>query len=595
MQPLVIDTETDGLLRHKGAKMFAYATAEWDGADVDAARVEVYRLDGKDRDKADRRLRELWSDEGKQRYAKICHNARFDAGMVQDYLGRDLRGHTVHETMALSHIFQNDHYSHKLDDLAWDWFGYPKADDRVKPYLNDDMGLLGCPEWLLTPYQRHDVVRTMLLFQLLHPKLKENGWEEIYEMECTLVWTTLSIEDRGVMVDVPRCREMQAWLRGEADRALADFRSITGTHGTPLGGNLPRVLQGMGFELKKTTRSGRPSTDKGVIEELRERTKHPVFDAILRYRSYGRGVSIIEGYVDAADGDDVVHPQIHPYRAKTGREACAKPNLQNVSKETTLRSPYPIPARRCFRPKPGYVNFHVDYAGIEARLLVHFSGDEEALRIFQTPGGDFHTEAALELYGDDFARVSKAREYKRWKSLRDAAKNADFAIGYGAAPAKVAATLGVAPAAGKAGFARFKRRFPGYAAMPRHFAETVRANGYVDTIFGRRLRLPRNKPYVGSNYAVQGAAAGVLKRAQNRVDRYLRRATSGEAAIILPIHDEIIIEWPRKRLGEARACLREIRELMVDFPQLNVPLEIEVDLSVRDWASAKEYRIERAA
>ncbi|KKL11294.1 hypothetical protein LCGC14_2547280, partial [marine sediment metagenome] len=91
-------------------------------------------------------------------------------------------------------------------------FNYPKADDRVKPYLNDDMGLLGCPEWLLTPYQRHDVVRTMLLFQLLHPKLKENGWEEIYEMERALVWTTLSIEDRGVMIDVPRCREMQAWL-----------------------------------------------------------------------------------------------------------------------------------------------------------------------------------------------------------------------------------------------------------------------------------------------------------------------------------------------------------------------------------------------
>ncbi|KKK90039.1 hypothetical protein LCGC14_2727090, partial [marine sediment metagenome] len=377
-----------------------------------------------------------------------------------------------------------------------------------------------------------------------------------------------------------------AWLRAEADRALADFRGITCTHGTPLGGNLPRVLQGMGFTLTKTTRSGKPSTDKAVIDELREKTKHPVFDAILRYRSYGRGVSIIEGYVEASDGDDVVHPQIHPYRAKTGREACAKPNLQNVSKETTLRSPYPIPARRCFRPKPGMVNFHVDYAGIEARLLVHFSGDEEALRIFQS-GGDFHAEAALELYGDKFARVSKARQYKLWKSLRDAAKNADFAVGYGAAPTKVAVTLGVDPAAGKAGFARF-------AAMPRHFASLVREHGYVDTIFNRRLRLPRNKPYVGTSYTVQGTAAGILKRAQNRVDRYLRRATSGEAAIILPIHDEIIIEWPRERLGEARACLREIRELMIDFPGLRVPLEIEVDLSVRDWASAKEYDINAA-
>jgi DNA polymerase-1 len=141
------------------------------------------------------------------------------------------------------------------------------------------------------------------------------------------------------------------------------------------------------------------------------------------------------------------------------------------------------------------------------------------------------------------------------------------------------------------GYARFKRRFPGYADMARKFAAFVSEHGYVDTLFGRRLYLPRNKPYVGTNYVIQGSEAGVLKRAQIRVDEYLRRATGGEAGIILPIHDELIIEWPRARLTEARGCLRDVIALMVDFPQSSVPLEVDVKIGTRDWASLKGYEV----
>jgi len=588
MIQIAFDTETSGLSYHKGARMFTFSTVKRGGVDADVQRLDWRGAKGL---AARQRLEDIWSKTGARRYAKVMHNARFDIGHTQALLGRSLRedGHEIHETMSLSHIFQNQHYSHALDDVAYDIFGYPKDQDGgVSPYIQEGRGLLDCPEWKLTPYQIADAERTMMIFEHFFPKLAVNGWEEIYQMERDLVWTTLSIEDRGVMLSVKRSREMQNWLRQEATAALAEYRALSGDKGTPLGGGLAKTLQRMGFKLTKRTKSGSVSTDKFVMMELRESTRDPVIDAILKYRSYNRGVTTIEGYIENTDDADIIHPSIHPYRAKTSREAIKNPSMQNVGKEGTLLSAFPIPARKCFRPKPGYVNFHLDYKGIQARFLVHFSQDPEAIEIFRRDG-DFHAEAALCWYGDRFARLVPGCE--EWKTLRGAAKNADFAIGFGAGIKKIALSLGMSYAETERGHARFKRRFPGYADMARKFAAFVSEHGYVDTLFGRRLYLPRNKPYVGTNYVIQGSEAGVLKRAQIRVDEYLRRATGGEAGIILPIHDELIIEWPRARLDEARGCLRDIIALMVDFPQSSVPLEVDVKIGTRDWASLKGYEI----
>ena len=424
----------------------------------------------------------------------------------------------------------------------------------------------------------------MLIFQHFWPKLKENGYEEIYRMECDLVWTTLAIEDRGVMISRSRTRKLQDWLGREAEAALVEYRAITDSTGTPMSSDVGEQLHRLGFDLKDKTRTGRLATRKDALADLREKTRHPVFDAILKYRSYDRGVSILDGYLEHADDDGVVHPGIHPYGTRTGRESCKNPNLQNVSKETTLRNPFPIPARQIFVPKPGYVNFHLDYSDIEARLLVHLSQDAEALDTMRT-GGDFHAAAAECFYGERF-RLATGNIHK---ALRDAAKNGDFAIGYGAGAGKLAVTLGLSPGEGRAAYERFRARFPGYAGMSARMANQVRGEGHVKTIFGRRLSVSRNKPYVGTNYWDQGSSAGIFKRGQNRADRYLHEATSDEAGIILPIHDELIVEWPRKRLGEAREHLRRVSEMMADFPQLSVPLVMDCEISTRDWMHAEEY------
>jgi DNA polymerase-1 len=587
MDAIAYDTETTGLNRHDGAEMFSYSTctADW--------KTDVRRLDGKapSTPKAARfRLEQLWGERGRQRWSKVMHNSRFDIGMTQDYLGRSLRGHDTHETMALSHLFQNTHPTHALDQLAWELFGYPKDQDRlIDKYKHSEYGLRDCPPELLPPYQVADAERTMGLFAFWYPKMIANGWQEIYDMERRLAWTTLALHDRGIMIDVARCRQLQEWCRDEAQRAREDFQAIVGEMVNP---NSSKQLQyilfeKMGFPVLKRTKTGQPSTDADTLQRLQEMNDHPILDAILRHRAYGGGETALMNYEFHAGSDNVIHTNIHPYKDRTSREASSQPNLQNVGKAKAIRARYPIPAREAFVPKPGFVNFHIDYSGIEWRLAVHGSGDERMKQMIRD-GDDSHAVGAAIFFGEQWRQAHP----KDRKPMRDVMKNANYRMIYGGGNIKgMAATLGLPESRVAAKLPEYKEHYRGVMDLVSRYSEDVRGRGYIETEFGRRLHVSRSKPYKGANYWDQGTAAGILKRAQNRVDQYLIDGTGGEAGIILPVHDELIIEWPRDRIEEAPACLREIREMMIDFPQITVPLEVDVEVSERNWRELKDFDI----
>jgi DNA polymerase-1 len=355
----------------------------------------------------------------------------------------------------------------------------------------------------------------------------------------------------------------------------------------------------------KSTNGGLPSVDKEVLQELMEEHPHPVLDMVLRYRSWRRGSSILAGYVKEADEGDIIHPNIRTNGARTGRESCARPNLQNVEKTGVLLNPYPVPARKAFRPRPGYVNFHVDYAGIELRLLVHYSRDPKLIAEIKKPGGDPHLLAAKIFYPpmrrvelDRFRELPESiqRGIRAWdeksaefKTLRGASKNCNFARPYGASWRKMCATLGLPEALGKARCARYEQEFPRLVNLSRDISQEVRATGGVETVFGRWLWVPKDKAYVGTNYLIQGTAAEILKRAQVRVHKMLEELTSGEMRLLLPIHDELIVECPAKRLGDAVEVWRKLREAMIDFPQFSVPLEVEVEIAYVDWSKKNPF------
>lgn len=603
MPEITYDVESTGLYVHEGAKMFAFSTCNMD------RRVGIHRLDGNvckhwnepqttpAKARRGRRVVEnLWRD---PRNVIVLHNAPLDIDFTEDLLGRDLRKHPIKDTISMSQILQNRHPGHALARLGYELAEYPDdADLMVKKYTRGGrMNFQQIPRYDFDRYQGDDAIRTMLLNLFFWPKIVENGWEEIHQMECDLVWTSLDMRRRGVMIDVDKCNRLIAWLKDKCDEDRKKFQHVSGDRLNPGNDDHLRYVLYTQLRLpvlKRTAETKRPAVDKFTLAELKELTDEPLIDIALRFRSYRTGISKIRTYIEKADSDGVLHPDIRRTGAKTGRQSCSSPNLFNVSKKQVLLNPYPIPARQCFRPRPGYINIHRDFKGIEMCLLINVCKEPVLMEVLKR-GGDVHEPAAEIFYGDRF-RKAKARMHrsKRWagiyKTLRSAGKNANFAKPYGGGTETIAKTLGLPLREGMRVVKRYEEEFPDLCALGSNLAAEVRENGHVHTVFDRELSVPREKAYMGANYRIQGDAAGIMKRAEIRVNDYLREATGDEVRLILPIYDEMIIEVPRKRLKDMGDILPGMKEKMVDFPEVDVPLDVDTEYCTADWAHLKDFR-----
>lgn len=605
MRAIAYDTETTGLRPHRGDEMFAFSTCDPDG------RTTVVRMEDR---LADARLRAVV---GSAR-PLVMHNAKFDLAFTEKRLGRRI-AERVHfdDTRIMSHMLRNDHHGHGLKELTWELAGIPKDDEaEVRRYVAASKSdYSAVPREVMDRYQARDARRTMLLWLFFSWKLAERSpkLRDCYAWERDVVLPTMRLEQRGVMLDVARTRKIVADLKADAEVAATEFCALYGRRVNLGSDNALRYIlysERRMPVLALTDKSRQPSVEKEVLEELYAQTRDPLLQLAVRYKARRLGVGRLEGYLKAADEEGIIHPTINTLGAKaTGRESSQDPNLQNVEKEGRLKNPFPTPARRCFRPRPGFVNFHVDYAGIELRLLVHYSKDPELVREIFREGGDPHALAAGIFYppfteeergeyatfAEDHPTIAAGfeaweRKSKEWSQLRDPAKNTNFAVPYGADAKKAAQTLGIPLTLGLKRFAEYQARFPRLCSMTRDIVATVKENGGIETTFGRFLRVPREKAYAGVNYTIQGTAAEILKRAQVRVHRLLEGATGGECGLLLPIHDELVIEWPRKRLADAPALWRKIREEMIDFPQFDVPLDVEVQVTTTDWSQKVDYK-----
>jgi DNA polymerase-1 len=319
-----------------------------------------------------------------------------------------------------------------------------------------------------------------------------------------------------------------------------------------------------------------------------------IFDLILKQRSYTKGVSMIASYLKASERDSILYPHINTNPTNTGRESSNNPNMQNISKEIALKTRFPVPARRGFRARPGHILVLGDYAGIEMRLIIEHTGEPELVELIQR-NGDPHDLAAQIFYGELYTVPEKACAFTREidpkrakKVMRTAAKNAQFALAYGAGLQKIADTLMLSVVQAKPGHEAYCRRFPRVAGYTRKMARQAELTGKITTPFGRHLRIRADKPAAASNYMIQGTAAGILKRAQVRVDEYLRNADT-DIRMLLPIHDELIFEVPRRELSQLPIVLREIERRMTEMSEIRVPLAVEWKMTNYTWDKAKEF------
>jgi DNA polymerase-1 len=582
MALIALDTETSGLNLLAGKELFSFSEANEDGES------QVFRLDTSEV----ARLQNLQRlSKNFKTHTPIMHNAGFDLRASERILNEDLAFKvSFHDTSIQSHILRNNHPSHRLKDLAYELAGFPKDDERkIKQFLKGkDPDYSKVPESIMTPYQHNDAQRTMLLHLFFYPKILANKkWLSEYEMELALVPVNMRIEEAGVCIDPKEIQLIIMENQTKMDLALDNLESFTGERINPdKTEHVKRLLfDYLKYPILKEhiTPTGAPSTDKETIADLKLINTHPILEELLKYRAYAHGKRILKSYLRLADNDNKIHPSIHTNGAATSRESSSNPNLQNIEKEGVLLNPYPTPARRCFVPEPEHVLFFIDYAGIEMRLLVFYSREPSLLKICRS-GGDMHEPASIVFYGDRFKNADKLLK----KSLRGAAKNMNFAIPYDAGWLVVAVGLGLSKEEGYKVYQLYRREFPKLSGLNRIITKEVRERGYIDTTFGRRLYIPEEEAFTGTNYLIQGTAAGIMKRAQPRVYDYLR---GSDVKIIMPIHDELVLQWPRRLLAEARPMLNEIRERMIDFPEFDLPLEVEVQYSTINWAMKKEFKL----
>jgi DNA polymerase-1 len=422
----------------------------------------------------------------------------------------------------------------------------------------------------------------MRLHQLLWPKIERNDrLASLYrDIEQPLVPVLQRMERYGVRIDrdslqaqsgelLLRLRELEARAQHEA--------------GTVFNLESPRQLQQVLFErlglpvLRKTP-SGTPSTGEDVLEELA--VSYALPKLILEYRGLAKLRSTytekLPGQIDPRTGR--VHTSYNQAVAATGRLSSTDPNLQNIP----IRSAEGRRIRQAFIAAPGHCLLAADYSQIELRIMAHLSGDEGLLRAF-AEDRDIHQATAAEVFGVPLDEVSSAQ--------RRSAKAINFGLIYGMSAFGLARQLGVARGAAQSYVDLYFARYPGVRRYMEATREQARRDGYVETVFGRRLFLPdiRSRNRAMQQYAersainapMQGSAADIIKRAMITVDQWCQDEPV-PARLIMQVHDELVLEVRADFVAEATLA---VGSRMAAAAQLAVPLKVELG-SGSNWDEA---------
>ncbi len=523
-------------------------------------------------------LRPLLEDANR---GKLGQHLKFDLHVLENH-GIRLVGQRF-DTMLESYVWNSTATRHDMDSLAERYLGMRTIHfEDVAGKGAKQIGFNQVSVERAAEYSAEDADVTMRLHRVLWPKLQAApALASLYqEIEQPLVAVLQRMERHGVLID----RDM---LRVQSGELAARLREVEAQAQAQAGAafNLesPKQLQQILFErqglpvLRKTP-TGAPSTAEDVLEELA--ASYPLPKLILEYRGLAKLRSTyterLPEQINAVTGR--VHTSYHQAVAATGRLSSTDPNLQNIP----IRSREGRRIRQAFIAPPGYRLLAADYSQIELRIMAHLSGDEGLLRAF-AEDRDIHQATAAEVFAVPPEQVSAEQ--------RRSAKAINFGLIYGMSAFGLARQLGVARAAAQSYVDLYFARYPGVRRYMEATRERARRDGFVETVFGRRLFLPdigsRNRQLQqyaersAINAPMQGTAADIIKRAMISVDAWCRSAQV-PARLIMQVHDELVLEVHEDFLEQARG---QVGARMSAAAQLAVPLKVEVG-SGYNWDQA---------
>jgi len=390
----------------------------------------------------------------------------------------------------------------------------------------------------------------------------------------------LNMEETGVLLD----RDMLATQSDELAKCMVELeKEAHELAGGPFNLGSPKQLQQILFEklelpvIRKTPK-GQPSTAEDVLAELADDYDLP--RVIIEFRSVSKLKST---YTDKlplqiADGTGRVHTSYHQAVAATGRLSSTDPNLQNIP----IRTPEGRRIRQAFIAPAGQVLLAADYSQIELRIMAHLSGDKGLLKAFAAEQ-DIHRATAAEVFDTELDDVSD--------NQRRSAKAINFGLMYGMSAFGLGKQLGIPRNEAQEYIDLYFDRYPGVKAYMDNTRENASKQGFVETVFGRRLYLPeinaRNAPrrqYAersAINAPMQGTAADIIKRAMIDVHQWLQSGDRG-GRMIMQVHDELVFEVDENKVD---AFTAQITELMCNAAKLSVPLVVDIGIG-KNWDEA---------
>ena len=513
---------------------------------------------------------------------KIGQNLKYDQHVFANY-GIALNG-IAGDAMLASYIIES-HLGHGLDELSERWLGLKTITyESLCGKGAKQIGFADVAIEQATEYAAQDADFALRLEAHLRAQMDAKQLEMYEKMELPVAQVLFEMERNGVQIDRAELARQSEELGAELMKLEQEAYAAAGQ---PFNLNSPKQLQEILFDkmgiptkgLKKTAKGG-ISTNEAVLEQLAP--DYPLPKIILQNRSLAKLKST---YTDKlpemiSPKDGRVHTTYAQAVAITGRLASNNPNLQNIP----IRTAEGRRVRRAFTAPQGSVIVSADYSQIELRIMAHLSGDKTLITAFQN-GEDVHRRTAAEVFGTAPENVSS--EQRRY------AKTINFGLIYGMGQYGLAKSLGIDNISAKNFIDRYFARYPGVAEYMQRTKEQAAAQGFVETLFGRRLYLPdiRNKnanaragaERAAINAPMQGTASDLIKRAMIDVSHWLV-SDDLKSKLIMQVHDELVLEVPEAELDLVKEKLPQIMA-KVDEGMLNVPLVAEVGVGM-NWEEA---------
>lgn len=504
---------------------------------------------------------------------KVGHNVKFDARSIQKYYSSIPSG-PYRDTMVLQHINDENLQSFALVKLIAHNFGEHNA------YREGKIGKVidTVPFDVAARYVHLDVRWTWMLYKKLSAKLAvESSLLPAVTQDMEVLRVIMEMEEEGIPVNQQAMHRLRKELDGKLTKTLLTISEIAYPGFNPDSNKDKQQFLfnkkrdgGLGLKPTKKTPSGAPSVDSEALEKLRG--KHPIIPMLLDWQELQKLKSTyVEGLLPKLN-QGRLHPSFHLHRTATGRLSSSEPNLQNIPRESTIRS--------LFVPPEGYKMMVADYDQIELRVMAMFSQDAELLRIFRT-GEDIHSATAAAVFKKSVAEVT-AEE-------RQIGKGVNFLTAYGGGAAKLARTTGISDAHALDILEAYRKNFKGLTQWKNKVVAIARKNGYVTTISGRRRRLPDITSRLSDlasraerqaiNAVIQGSAADICKDAMIQVHKSFEGT---DAKMIVQVHDELVAIAPEDSNMEQILVKAMGHEKTI----MGVSLKVSCH-SARSWSEAK--------